>query len=176
MPKKKDLSGMRFGKLVSVREAGKKNGAYVWECVCDCGNTVQVIGFDLTRGHSKSCGCSRTDRITAYRRTHGLSDSRLYTIWNGMKERCYNTNATNYSFYGGKGVAICAEWSDNFLAFYEWAMKNGYKDELTIDRKDSNGDYCPSNCQWITRSENATRANKKRWAVPPGIDVTACRK
>ena len=93
-----------------------------------------------------------------------------------MKTRCLNPRAQNYSYYGGKGIAICEEWLHSFEAFYDWAMGNGYKDGLTIDRKDSNGDYCPSNCQWITQSENAARANKKRWAIPPGINVTACRK
>lgn len=176
MPKKKDLSGMRFGKLVSVREVGMKNGAYVWECVCDCGNTAFVDVRHLSSGHTQSCGCNRREGTKKPAYSHGLCRTRLYRIWGNMKTRCLNPRAYNYSYYGGKGIAICEEWLHSFEAFYDWAMGNGYKDGLTIDRKDSNGDYCPSNCQWITQSQNAARANKKRWSVPPGIDVTACRK
>jgi hypothetical protein len=73
-------------------------------------------------------------------------------------------------------VSICQEWLNDFQVFYDWAITHGYKDNLTIDRKDSDGDYCPENCQWITQSENTTRANNKRWAVPTGIKVTACKK
>lgn len=170
MPKKKDLTGARFGKLVAVRTVGKKSGAFIWECMCDCGNLTVVRGFELTRGHTKSCGCLRRDLMIENNTTHGLHHTRLYTIWCGMKERCYNRNASNYSFYGGRSVAICAEWLTDFRTFYEWAISNGYKDGLTLDRKDSDGDYEPSNCQWITRSENTTRANTKRWAI------AACEK
>ena len=176
MPKHNDLTGKRFGKLVAVRVAGKKNGAYVWECVCDCGNKTNVLGYELTNGHTKSCGCLKKERITEYNTSHGLSHTRLYTIWCGIKERCNTPTAINYKFYGAKGVSICQEWLHDFRAFYEWSMANGYKEDLTIDRKDSDGDYCPENCQWITQSENATRANVKRWSVPKGIDVRSCAK
>ena len=165
MPKKNDLTGKRFGRLFVVGESGKNNGSYVWECLCDCGNIIHVVGFDLSRGHTKSCGCLRKAKLTEYNITHGLSHTRIHTIWCGMKERCQNTNATNYQHYGGKGISVCEEWLHDFKAFYDWAIKNGYEDDLTIDRKDSNGDYCPENCQWITQSENATRANNKRWAA-----------
>lgn len=176
MPSKKELTGKRFGKLTVIRETGKKNGVYMWECICDCGNNINVRGHELTRGHTKSCGCLKKERITEYNTTHGLSYTRLYTIWCGIKERCYTPTATNYKFYGAKGVSVCQEWLNDFQVFYDWAITHGYKDNLTIDRKDSDGDYCPENCQWITQSENATRANNKRWAVPTGIKVTACKK
>ena len=171
MPRKNDLTGKRFGSLVAVRVAGKKNGTYVWECLCDCGNIVHAVGCDLTRGHTKSCGCLRRAKITEYNIKHGLSHIRIHTIWCGMKERCYNPNATNYQYYGGKGIAICEEWLHDFQAFYDWAVANGYREGLSIDRKDSDGNYCPQNCMWITRSENTTRANIKRWAAS-----TACKK
>lgn len=164
MPKKNELTGKRFGRLVAVHVSGKKNGAYVWECLCDCGNTARVMGHELSRGHTKSCGCLRKDTITKNNITHGLSHTRLYTIWCGMKERCYNSNSTNYQHYGGKKITICSEWLNSFQAFYDWAMENGYKDGLTIDRKNSDDGYSPQNCKWITQSENATRANNKRWA------------
>lgn len=168
MPAKKDLTGKRFGKLVAVQVAGKQNGRYVWECVCDCGNVARVIGSRLTNEHTKSCGCIRKDGTRKPAYSHGQCRTRLYRIWSNIKSRCQNPNVDNYGFYGGKGIAVCEEWSKSFQAFYDWAIANGYKDDLTIDRKDSDGDYCPENCQWITQSENATRANNKRW--------TACGK
>lgn len=176
MPKQNDLTDKHFGKLVAVRVAGKKNDRYVWECVCDCGNITYVIGSKLTNGHTKSCGCIRKDGTRKPAYSHGQSRSRLYRIWSNIKTRCKNANAENYEYYGGKGIAICEEWSKTFQAFYDWSIANGYKDDLTIDRKDSDGDYCPENCQWITQSENATRANAKRWANSSGIDVRSCAK
>lgn len=164
MPKKNDLTGKRFGRLVAVRAVGKSNGRYIWECVCDCGNETCVVGSKLTNGHTKSCGCIRKDGTRKPAYSHGLCRSRLYRIWSNIKTRCSNPNAENYMYYGGKGIAVCEEWSKSFQSFYEWSIKNGYKDGLTIDRKNSDGDYCPQNCQWITQSENATRANTKRWA------------
>lgn len=164
MPKKNDLTGKHFGRLVVVQESGKKNGNYVWECLCDCGNVVHVVGSKLTNGHTKSCGCIRKDgrRKPAY--SHGLCKTRLYRIWSNCKTRCLNPKSDNYKFYGGKGITICEEWLHSFQAFYDWAIENGYGDGLTIDRKDSDLGYTPQNCQWITQSENATRANNKRWA------------
>ena len=176
MPKKNDLTGMRFGKLIAIRAAEKKNGHYVWECVCDCGNVTCVIGSKLTNEHTKSCGCIRKDGTKKPAYSHGKSRSRLYRIWSNIKTRCKNENAENYKYYGGKGIAICEEWSKSFQAFYDWSITNGYKDDLTIDRKDSDCNYCPENCQWITQSENATRANVKRWADSSGIEVRSCAK
>lgn len=164
MPKKNDLTGDRFGRLVAVRVLGKKNGAYVWECLCDCGNTTFVCGSKLTNGHTKSCGCIRKEGVRKPAYSHGLCNTRLYRIWSNIKSRCLNPKSDNYKFYGGKGITICEEWLHSFQAFYDWAMENGYKDGLTIDRKNSDDGYSPRNCQWITQSENATRANNKRWA------------
>ena len=80
-----------------------------------------------------------------------------------MKQRCYNPNSTQYQNYGGKGIAICQEWLDDFMNFYNWAMNNGYDETLTIDRIDSNENYCPKNCRWITRSDNSSKANRERY-------------
>lgn len=165
MPKQRDLRGKRFGRLVAVHIAGKKNGNYVWACSCDCGSITNVVGSKLSNGHTRSCGCLRKEETGRRSYSHGLSKTRLYRIWGDMKSRCLNPNVDNYKFYGDKGVLVCEEWLYSFQAFYEWAMKNGYKDGLTIDRVDSEGNYCPQNCRWITQSENASRANVKRWAA-----------
>lgn len=170
MPKKKDLYEERFGRLVAVRVSGKYNGKYIWECMCDCGNVVCVEGSKLTNGHTKSCGCLRRDGTKKAKYSHGLCKTRLYRIWSNIKTRCLNHNVDNFKYYGGRGITICDEWRDDFQSFYDWAIANGYKEGLTIERKDSDGNYSPQNCEWITLSENATRANNKRWAV------RACRK
>ena len=170
MPKQSDLRGKRFGRLIAERISGKKNGAYVWECSCDCGNLTHVIGSKLTNGHTRSCGCIRKEEVKRRSYSHGLSKTRLYRIWGNMISRCSNPHTDNYKFYGGKGGSVCEEWLHSFQYFYDWAVENGYKDGLTIDRIDSDGNYCPQNCRWITQSENATRANVKRWAT------AACEK
>ena len=93
---------------------------------------------------------------------HGLSETRLYKIWSNMKQRCYNENATSYNYYGEKGITICDEWLNDFQAFYDWAMANGYTDDLTIDRIKNDGNYCPENCRWITLDENSRRGKSER--------------
>lgn len=89
---------------------------------------------------------------------HGLSFHPLRYIWSGMKQRCYNATHYAYNYYGGKGVEVCDEWKDDLVSFYNWAMSNGYKEGLTIDRIDHNGDYCPDNCRWLSRADNARHA------------------
>lgn len=86
--------------------------------------------------------------------THGESKSHLYIVWASMKRRCYNPNSKDYKNYGGRGIILCPEWKENFTLFRDWAIKNGYKQGLQIDRKDTNGNYEPSNCRWVTQIEN----------------------
>ena len=87
------------------------------------------------------------------RYTHGLSKTRLYSILRNMKQRCYNPNNPRYNVYGAIGIKVCDEWLNDFKSFYDWAMSNGYRDDLTIERIDVNGNYCPDNCCWITNKE-----------------------
>ena len=152
-----DLVGQKFGHLtVTERSEKRKKGMAFWICHCDCGNTTQPIRTaDLKNGKTKSCGCLQN------KPKHGMSYSRIYQTWADMKGRCYNQNNQSFKNYGGRGIKVCDEWKNDFKTFYDWAMSNGYEDHLTIDRKDANGNYEPSNCRWATYKvqENNTRRN-----------------
>jgi hypothetical protein len=152
-----DLTGQRYGRLV-VRERVQQHmkGQARWLCLCDCGNTTVVQSYDLRSGNTQSCGCQR--RVNFKHKIHGHSQKRIYAIWKGMKSRCSNPNRKCYSDYGGKGIKVCSEWEEDFQAFYNWAIENGYNDELTIDRIDPDGNYEPSNCRW---ADNLMQGNNK---------------
>ena len=158
--KLKDISGWRFGRLTAIERVGfNKHGKSTWKCKCDCGNLKEVDIGNLSTGRTQSCGCLH--RETFNNVTHNESKTRLYRIWHAVKERCGRPKAINYKWYGGKGIKVCQEWSESFEAFRDWAVKNGYSDELTIDRIDPDLDYSPQNCRWITRAENIGRSAKE---------------
>ena len=151
--KTKDLTGMRFGKLTAIRldEQKYKNNC-MWVCQCDCGKEVIVVTHNLLAGNTTSCGCKRTD--TLKKRWHGQHGTRLYRIWQNMKNRCRNPNIIGYKNYGGRGIGYCKEW-ERFEPFIDWAKQSGYNDSLSIDRIDVNGDYGPKNCKWSTPEEQS---------------------
>lgn len=158
-----DVTGKRYGRLTAVRDTGKRDhGSKVWLFLCDCGNEIEIPAHRAASSKTLSCGCLQRERTGEASMTHGLSKSRIYKTYNNMKRRCYYKRSRDYKWYGEKGVAVCDEWLRSFEDFYEWAVSNGYEEHLTIDRIDSDGDYCPENCQWITHSENVRRANKKK--------------
>jgi len=183
-----NLVGNKYSMLTVISFNSSRKGRYYWNCKCDCGNNTVVCTRDLRSFRIKSCGCL----IDKHRyKKHGLSNSRLYHIYRGMKGRCCNPNNKDYKNYGGRGIKICNEWLDKkngFINFVNWALSNGYKDNLSIDRINVNGDYCPSNCHWASIKEqgNNTRKNTlltyngqtktlQQWSEFAGINKTTLR-
>lgn len=138
----------------------KKGHRYYWICKCDCGNTIIVSTASLRNG-TKSCGC-----LT---HTHNLSDTRLYRIFMGMKQRCYNPNTPSYKDYGKRGIKICEEWLSDFTKFYDWAIANNYNHELSIDRINVSGDYEPTNCRWATPEQQSNNTRITNYIK--GVDI-----
>ena len=160
-----DLTGQKFGRLTVLYRTndhyypnGRHDVQYV--CKCDCGNQLIVLGTHLRSGHTLSCGCLRVDTSKKTMTTHGLTDTRLHTIWKNMRRRCFDHKNKNYKDYGGRGITICEDWME-FINFYNWAIGNGYDDSLSLDRIDVNKGYCADNCRWVTQKEqcNNTRRN-----------------
>lgn len=169
-----NLTGQRFGRLtVIARGENTKSGKATWVCVCDCGKKKEkpVTAYDLTTGKVRSCGCLYLTSNKGRRKTHGKTGTRLYQIWFSMRQRCHYPASLSYRRYGGRGIEVCDEWN-NFQTFYDWAMANGYRDDLTLDRIDSNGNYAPSNCRWATMKEQQNnRSNNIRVSIG-GVERT----
>lgn len=160
MPRLIDLTGQRFGRLVVVeRVENSADGRARWLCRCDCGQSKTVLDEHLKKGRTKSCGCAKSESSSKRFKKHGGRNSKLYRIWSNMKDRCNNPDCKVYSDYGGRGIKVCKEWIDDFSAFQKWALANGYKEGLTIDRKDNDKGYSPDNCRWTDRK---IQGNNKR--------------
>ena len=167
-----NLAGQRFGRWVALKCSKKRdsNGGIRWLCKCDCGNLVEVRGSSLLSGSTMSCGCLTGELARMRALKHGDAkmrngkETRLYSIWINMKDRCLNSCSNNYQYYGRKGISVCPEWINDYSVFKEWALTAGYRERLTIDRINNDGNYEPKNCRWITKKENSVKSQQERRA------------
>lgn len=170
-----DLTGQRFGKLTvlerdfSISGQGKRAR---WICKCDCGITKSISSASLIDGQ-QSCGC----KVVEDHLTHGFTGTRLYNVWNCIKQRCGNPNNKNYVQYGGRGITICDEWKKDFVSFRNWAIENGYDEsavrgKCTIDRIDNDGNYTPENCRVVDMKTQANNTRKNVKIQYSGKEMT----
>lgn len=159
MPKFKDLTGQCFGRLTVIERAGYKTfgkqNKIMWRCICDCGNEKFVSASDLTNGRVQSCGCLFNESRATIRRTHGLSNSKIYDVWCKMKDRCFKPDDKAYKNYGGRGITVYPAWIHDFKAFYDYVSKLEHFNEqgYSLDRIDNNGNYEPNNLRRATAEE-----------------------
>lgn len=168
-PRIVDRTGKRYGRLTVIRFAGAKDNRSWWDCRCDCGNIITVPQQSL-HGNTNSCGCLRKEVAGNKSRTHGLRYHPIWNSWHGMVDRCTNPNNAFWYRYGGRGITVCDEWLD-IHKFLEWSVAHGYKQGLSIDRIDNDGNYCPDNCQWITMEDNASKDNYQRVLITVNNDT-----
>lgn len=159
-----DITGMTFGRLFVKGYAGKRNGQHSWNCVCACGEQKEVYGGNIKRGLSRSCGCSQRRGNTQ----HGMSRTPEYGIWKGIINRCYNKNEKAYPNYGGRGIEMCNEWRQSFMAFYEHIGERPSQD-YTVDRIDNDGNYEPGNVRWATRKTQSRNTRRNRMIDVNGV-------
>lgn len=192
-----DLAGKKFNRLTVIERAYVCKGEIYWHCICDCGKEKFVSGRKLRENKTKSCGCYKYETHKERLSKHKLSNTKLYRLYRSMYCRCYCEKSEHYSNYGGRGITICNEWLNDFKFFYDWAYKNGYKEELlpsginkwTIDRIDNDKGYSPDNCRFVTMKEQCLNRSttvkltykgitltRKEWAKKVGIKETTIKR
>ena len=186
-----DLTGMTFNYFTVISYVGRKNknNARYWLCECNCESKTrkEIMESHLVRGDIKSCGCLSSVITTKMNKERSFIHlyphyKEIYCTYDSMKKRCYNEKHDNYKYYGARGIKICDEWLNDFMKFYNWAIENDYKEGLTIERIDYDGNYEPNNCKWATWEEQSYNKSNtlyievdneikttKQWADETGI-------
>lgn len=174
-----DLTGKIFGRLLVLAQDFNCDRSKVtkWICRCDCGNVKSVNGSSLRRGLTKSCGCQNSELTSKRCRIYkgDKAKERLHSIWHGMKERCSRKTCISYPLYGAIGISVCDEWENSFFAFYEWAVQNGYSDELSLDRINNSVGYSPDNCRWVTAKEQSNNTKRNVFLTYNGETKTVAQ-
>ena len=156
--KKKMYVGFQVGRITVTKELGSNGKKRLWECLCTCGNIVIHTTSELNSGKVQSCGCL-VHESGEKRKKYNARDRKLYFRWSNIRGRCYNPNDAAYKNYGGRGIKMCPEWENDFYAFRDWSIANGYDEFLSIDRIDNDKDYSPNNCRW---TDSKTQSNNRR--------------
>jgi hypothetical protein len=184
---KNDVTGQKFSRLLVIDWAyTNAHRQSMWNCKCDCGALAVVLGNDLIRGHTRSCGCYNDERLIEFNTKHGLAHTKIGMIKDSMRQRCYNPKCKAYKHYGGRGITICDEWLEDPKSFFNWSFANGYEEglALSIDRIDNDGPYSPENCQWtsgevqgnnrrnnVLLTHNGITLSISQWAKKLGVRV-----
>ena len=158
----------KFGRFKVISHPWKEGANRKVRCLCECGRVREVFINHLLSGRSQSCGCDPPKK-------HGAKGTRLYKIWTEVRQRCHNPRHIAFKRYGGRGIKVWRGWN-NFVTFRNWAIANGYSDQLTIDRKNNDRDYCPNNCRWSTPAQQCQNRRKKPNTTSRFVGVTRMRQ
>ena len=173
MNRAKDCIGKKFGRLTVLEIDHKtESGQNYVLCRCDCGTEKVIKWGSVSTGLIVSCGCRQREVQKYGSIKHGKTNTRLFSIWQNMKKRCYYSKYVEFKNYGARGITVCEEWKNSFETFYNWAMTNGYSDDLSIDRINNNGNYEPSNCRWADRKQQSRNRSINHYLTYKGETKT----
>ena len=175
----KDISGQVFHRLTAIKRSRREDNKIYWLFKCECGVEKEIVKAKVVTGETKSCGCYQRDRATSDSTTHGLYGHPLWSKYKDIMNRCYNKNTVAYNSYGGRGVTVCNEWKEDFVSFYNWAIKNGWKPGLQIDKDIKAMElgvepllYSPERCQFVTPKINSNNRRSNRFIEYNGFVKT----